>query len=202
MRKFTLDLQAAQRQSMAVPPSSFLYVESITTDRAINLRVFGADGETLANLEAVAAGTRLRVDPLGTRFVTVEVSNTSTTDNTVVLYVGTDEIKPPVVSGGGGGGGGAITGTVSIDSARGLNMYSGQIILSATGTSLRTLLPAGAVMSDWAVRCATGEMKVGSSVSSGGITLEAGKGLAGSNDYQMTLWTTSSATAELMVTYR
>ena len=196
MRKFTLDLQAAQRQSMAVPPSSFLYVESITTDRAINLRAFGADGETLANLEAVAAGTRLRVDPLGTRFVTVEVSNTSTTDNTVVLYVGTDEIKPPVAGGGGGGG------TVSIDSARGLNLYSGQIILSATGTSLRTLLPAGAVMSDWAVRCATGEMKVGSSVSSGGITLEAGKGLAGSNDYQLTLWTTSSATAELMVTYR
>lgn len=196
MRKFTLDLQAAQRQSMAVPPSSFLYVESITTDRAINLRVFGADGETLANLEAVAAGTRLRVDPLGTRFVTVEVSNTSTTDNTVVLYVGTDEIKPPVAGGGGGGG------TVSIDSARGLNLYSGQIILSATGTSLRTLLPAGAVMSDWAVRCATGEMKVGSAVTSGGITLEAGKGLAGSNDYQLTLWTTSSATAELMVTYR
>jgi len=195
MRKFTLDLQAAQRQSMAVPPSSFLYVESITTDRAINLRVFGADGETLANLEAVAAGTRLRVDPLGTRFVTVEVSNTSTTDNTVVLYVGTDEIKPPVAGGGGGG-------TVSIDSARGLNLYSGQIILSATGTSLRTLLPAGAVMSDWAVRCATGEMKVGSAVTSGGITLEAGKGLAGSNDYQLTLWTTSSATAELMVTYR
>jgi len=149
----------------------------------------------------VAAGTRLRVDPLGTRFVTVEVSNTSTTDNTVVLYVGTDEIKPPVV-GGGGGGGGAITGTVSIDSARGLNLYSGQVVLSATGTSLRTLLPAGAVMSDWAVRCATGEMKVGSAVTSGGITLEAGKGLAGSNDYQMTLWTTSSATAELMVTYR
>jgi len=196
MRKFTLDLQAAQRQSMAVPPSSFLYVESITTDRAINLRAFGADGETLANLEAVAAGTRLRVDPLGTRFVTVEVSNTSTTDNTVVLYVGTDEIKPPVAGGGGGGG------TVSIDSARGLNLYSGKIILSATGTSLRTLLPAGAVMSDWAVRCATGEMKVGSAVTSGGITLEAGKGLAGSNDYQLTLWTTSSATAELMVTYR
>jgi len=200
MRKFILDLQAAQRQSIAVPPSAFLYLESLTTDRAINLRTFGVDGEAMSNLEAVAAGTRLMVDPLGTRFVTVEVSNTSTTDNTVVLYVGNDEIKPPVVSGGGGGG--AITGTVSIDSARGLNLYSGQIILSATGTSLRTLLPAGAVMSDWAVRCATGEMKVGSSVSSGGITLEAGKGLAGSNDYQMTLWTTSSATAELMVTYR
>ncbi len=201
MRRFTVELQPAQRQSMAVPPSSFLYVESITTDRALNLRAFGANGESLTNLESVVAGTRLRVDPLGTRFVTVEVSNTSTTANTVVLYVGTDEILPPVV-GGGGGGGGAITGTVSIDSARGLNLYSGQIVLSATGTSLRTLLPAGAVMSDWAVRCATGEMKVGSSVSSGGITLEAGKGLAGSNDYQMTLWTTSSATAELMVTYR
>ncbi len=200
MRKFTLELQAAQRQSMAVPPSSFLYVESITTDRAINLRAFGANGESLTNLESVPAGTRLRVDPLGSRFVTVEVSNTSTTANTVVLYVGTDEILPPVV--GGGGGGGAITGTVSIDSARGLNLYSGQIILSATGTSLRTLLPAGAIMSDWAVRCATGEMKVGSAVTSGGITLEAGKGLAGSNDYQLTLWTTSSATAELMVTYR
>jgi len=198
MRRFTVELQPAQRQSMAVPPSSFLYVESITTDRALNLRAFGANGESLTNLESVVAGTRLRVDPLGTRFVTVEVSNTSTTANTVVLYVGTDEILPPVV-GGGGGGGGAITGTVS---ARGLNLYSGQIVLSATGTSLRTLLPAGAVMSDWAVRCATGEMKVGSSVSSGGITLEAGKGLAGSNDYQMTLWTTSSATAELMVTYR
>jgi len=203
MRKFTLDLQAAQRQSMAIPPSSFLYVESITTDRAINLRAFGADGETLANLEAVAAGTRLRVDPLGTRFVTVEVSNTSTTDNTVVLYVGTDEIKPPVVSGGGGGGGGAITGTVSIDSARGLTLYSAELNLTTTATDVKAALPAGATVSDWAFKVSAGAVILSGTSVGAGMTFEVGKGLAGSNSYPLYLRAASgTAKAQVLVTYR
>jgi len=202
MRKFILELQAAQRQSIAVPPSSFLYVESLTTDRAINLRAFGANGESLTNLEAVAAGTRLRVDPLGTRFVTVEVSNTSGSDNTVVLYVGTDEILPPVV-GGGGGGGGAITGTVSVDSARGLTLYSAELNLTTTATDVKAALPAGATVSDWAVKVSAGTVIMSATAAGAGMAFEVGKGLAGSNSYPLYLRAAAgTAKAQVLVSYR
>jgi len=197
MRKFTLELQAAQRQSMAVPPSAFLYLESLTTDRGINLRAFGADGETLANLEAVAAGTRLRVDPLGTRFVTVEVSNTSSSDNTVVLYVGTDEIKPPVVGGGGGGS------TVSVDSARALTLYSAELNLTTTATDVKAALPAGAIVSDWAFKVSAGAVILSGTSVGAGMTFEVGKGLAGSNSYPLYLRAASgTAKAQVLVSYR
>jgi len=201
MRKFTLELQAAQRQTMAVPPSDFLYVESLTTDRGINLRAFGVDGEAMSNLEAVAAGTRLMVDPLGTRFVTVEVSNTSTTDNTVVLYVGTDEIKPPAV--GGGGGGGAITGTVSIDSARALTLYSAELNLTTTATDVKAALPAGATVSDWAIKVSAGTVIMSATAAGAGMAFEVGKGLAGSNSYPLYLRAASgTAKAQVLVSYR
>ena len=202
MRRFTVELQPAQRQSMAVPPSSFLYVESITTDRALNLRAFGANGESLTNLESVVAGTRLRVDPLGTRFVTVEVSNTSTTANTVVLYVGTDEILPPVV-GGGGGGGGAITGTVSVDAARGLTLYSAELSLTTTATDVKAGLPAGATVSDWAVKVSDGTVIMSATAAGDGMSFEVGKGLSGSNSYPLYLRAAAgTAKAQVLVSYR
>jgi len=202
MKLMNVTVPAGQSIEYAVPPSTFFYLHALGTAGSISVKLFGRSGDLIANLPLVLKGVRYRTSDAAEPFRSVTIKNVTQASATCAFYVGLDEIIPPVTVTGGGGGGGAITGTVSIDSARGLNMYSGEIILAPTGTSLRTLIPAGAVMSDWAVRCATGEMKVGSAVSSGGITLEAGKGLAGSNDYQLTLWTTSSAKAELMVTYR
>jgi len=194
---------AVVAESLVVPPSSFLYAESLTTDKAINLRAFGSDGETLANLEAVAAGTRLRVDPLGTRFVTVEVHNTSGSGNTVVLYVGTDEIKPPVVGGGGGGGGGVITGTVSVDSARGLTLYSAELNLTTTATDVKAALPAGATVSDWAFKVSAGTVILSGTSAGAGMSFEVGKGLAGSNSYPLYLRAAANtAMAQVLVSYR
>jgi len=142
------------------------------------------------------------VDPLGTRFVTVEVSNTSTTVNTVVLYVGNDEIKPPIV-GGGGGGGGAITGTVSIDSARGLTLYSAELNLTTTATDVKAALPSGAIVSDWAFKVSAGAVILSGTSVGAGMTFEVGKGLAGSNSYPLYLRAAANtAKAQVLVSYR
>jgi len=141
--------------------------------------------------------------------VMVQIKNTSTSKVTCAFYVGIDELIPaPVVSGGGGGGGGGAATEVSADFVRDLDVYASQQVFgtSASAFTLKSLLPAGAKISDWVIivdDASTGSLMLGATSSGSGLMLKKGKGLAGSNDYPLYLRAIGGeVTANIMITYR
>ena len=200
MKLFAITVEAGKTTKLAVPPSMNFYMHKLGTAGALGVNLFAAGGDLVANMPAIAEGTRYRTSNALEPFVTVEVRNTTQADATCAFYAGMDELIPPAnVSGGGGG----VASNVSIDSARGLSLYSAEITLSTTATDVKAALPAGATVSDWAFKVSSGTVIMSGTSVGAGMSFEVGKGLAGSNSYPLYLRAAANtARAQVLVSYR
>jgi len=150
MKLMNVTVPAGQSIEYAVPPSTFFYLHALGTAGSISVKLFGRSGDLIANLPLVLKGVRYRTSDAAEPFRSVTIKNVTQAAATCAFYVGLDEIIPPVTVTGGGGGG--TTSEVSADSARSLSLYSAELDLTTTATNVKAALPAGATVSDWAVK--------------------------------------------------
>ena len=200
MKLMNVTVPAGQSIEYAVPPSTFFYLHALGTAGAISVKLFGKSGDLIANLPLVLKGVRYRTSDAAEPFRSVTIKNVTQASATCAFYVGLDEIIPPVTVTGGGGG---TTSEVSADFARGLSLYSAELDLTTTATDVKAALPAGAIVSDWAVKVSVGTVIMSATAAGAGMTFEVGKGLAGSNSYPLYLRAAANtAKAQVLVSYR
>jgi len=201
MKLMNVTVPAGQSIEYAVPPSTFFYLHALGTAGSLSVKLFGRSGDLIANLPLVLKGVRYRTSDAAEPFRSVTLKNVSQADATAAFYVGLDEIIPPLTVTGGGGGG--TTSEVSADSARSLSLYSAELNLTTTATDVKAALPAGATVSDWAVKVSAGTVIMSATASGAGMSFEVGKGLAGSNSYPLYLRAAANtAKAQVLVSYR
>ncbi len=201
MKLMNVTVPAGQSIEYAVPPSTFFYLHALGTAGAISVKLFGRSGDLIANLPLVLKGVRYRTSDAAEPFRSVTLKNVTQADATAAFYVGLDEIIPPLTVTGGGGGG--TTSEVSADFARGLSLYSAELNLTTTATDVKAALPAGATVSDWAVKVSAGTVIMSATAAGAGMSFEVGKGLSGSNSYPLYLRAAAgTATAQVLVSYR
>jgi len=201
MKLMNVTVPAGQSIEYAVPPSTFFYLHALGTAGAISVKLFGKSGDLIANLPLVMKGVRYRTSDAAEPFRSVTLKNVTQADATAAFYVGLDEIIPPLTVTGGGGGG--TTSEVSADSARSLSLYSAELNLTTTATNVKAALPAGAIVSDWAVKVSAGTVIMSATAAGAGMTFEVGKGLVGSNSYPLYLRAAANtAKAQVLVSYR
>ena len=200
MKLMNVTVPAGQSIEYAVPPSTFFYLHALGTAGSISVKLFGRSGDLIANLPLVLKGVRYRTSDAAEPFRSVTIKNVTQASATCAFYVGLDEIIPPVTVTGGGGG---TTSEVSADFARGLSLYSAELDLTTTATDVKAALPAGATVSDWAVKVSVGTVIMSATAAGAGMTFEVGKGLAGSNSYPLYLRAAAgTAKAQVLVSYR
>jgi len=201
MKLMNVTVPAGQSIEYAVPPSTFFYLHALGTAGSISVKLFGRSGDLIANLPLVLKGVRYRTSDAAEPFRSVTLKNVTQADATAAFYVGLDEIIPPLTVTGGGGGG--TTSEVSADSARSLSLYSAELDLTTTATNVKAALPAGATVSDWAVKVSAGTVIMSATAAGAGMSFEVGKGLAGSNSYPLYLRAAAgTAKAQVLVSYR
>ena len=201
MKLMNVTVPAAQSIEYAVPPSTFFYMHALGTAGSISVKLFGRSGDLIANLPLVLKGVRYRTSDAAEPFRSVTLKNVTQADATAAFYVGLDEIIPPFTVTGGGGGG--TTSEVSADFARGLSLYSAELDLTTTATDVKAALPAGATVSDWAVKVSAGTVIMSATAAGSGMSFEVGKGMAGSNSYPLYLRAAANtAKAQVLVSYR
>jgi len=200
MKLMNVTVPAGQSIEYAVPPSTFFYLHALGTAGSISVKLFGKSGDLIANLPLVLKGVRYRTSDAAEPFRSVTLKNVTQADATAAFYVGLDEIIPPVTVTGGGGG---TTSEVSADSARSLSLYSAELNLTTTATNVKAALPAGATVSDWAVKVSVGTVIISATAAGAGMSFEVGKGLSGSNSYPLYLRAVANtAKAQVLVSYR
>jgi len=203
MRLMKFSIDGGQTSELVVGPSTFFYMHALSTEGVLSVKLYQSGGAVIANLPLILKGTRYKTDGEPNPFVMVQLHNTSGSAVNCAFYVGRDDLIPPVIVSGGGGGGGTITGTVSVDSARGLSLYSAELDLTTTATQVMSALPTGATVSDWAVKVSSGTVIVSATAQGSGMTFEEGKGVAGSNSYPLYLRAeTGTAKAQVLASYR
>jgi len=201
MKLMNVTVPAGQSIEYAVPPSTFFYLHALGTAGSISVKLFGRSGDLIANLPLVLKGVRYRTSDAAEPFRSVTLKNITQADATAAFYVGLDEIIPPLTVTGGGGGG--TTSEVSADSARSLSLYSAELDLTTTATNVKAALPAGATVSDWAVKVSAGTVIMSATAAGAGMSFEVGKGLSGSNSYPLYLRAAAgTAKAQVLVSYR
>ncbi len=184
MRLLNITIPASSSVNQDVPPSTFFYLDKLSSGGSLDVQLYSQSGTLLATLDNLETGTSYKSANLGEPFVTMRLQNNSPAANTLAAYVGLDEVKTSKTN---------LSGSVATDSAAAAELYSGEVDLTTTATNMISLLPSGAVVSDWSVRVSKGTVIISATAAGTGMEFGSGKGMAGSNSYPLYLRSKSGA---------
>ena len=194
MRLLNITIPGSSSVNQDVPPSTFFYLDKLSSGGSLDVQLYGEAGTLLATLDNLETGTSYKTADLGQQFVTMRLRNNSPAANTLAAYVGLDEVKTSKTN---------LSGSVATDSAAAAELYSGEVDLTTTATNVISLLPAGAVISDWSVRVAKGTAIISATATGDGMEFSSGQGMAGSNSYPLFLRAKSGkATVQIIVSFK
>ena len=194
MKLLNITIPASSSVNQDVPPSTFFYLDKLSSGGSLDVQLYGEAGALLATLDNLETGTSYKSADLGQPFVTMRLRNNSPASNTLAAYVGLDEVKTSKTN---------LAGAVSTNSASATELYSDEVDLTTTATNLISLLPAGAVVSDWSMRVSKGIVRISATATGGGIDFNVGQGMAGSNSYPLYLRAVvGSAKAQVLVSFK
>ena len=194
MKLLNITIPASSSVNQDVPPSTFFYLDKLSSGGSLDVQLYGEAGALLATLDNLETGTSYKSADLGQPFVTMRLKNNSPAANTLAAYVGLDEVKTSKTN---------LSGSVATDSAAAVELYSDSVDLTTTATNLISLLPAGAVVSDWSVRVAKGTVIISATATGDGMEFGSGKGMAGSNSYPLFMRAKSgAATVQILASFK
>ena len=194
MKLLNITIPGSSSVNQDVPPSTFFYLDKLSSGGSLDVQLYGEAGALLATLDNLETGTSYKSADLGQQFVTMRLRNNSPASNTLAAYVGLDEVKTSKTN---------LAGAVSTNSASATELYSDEVDLTTSATNLISLLPAGAVVSDWAVRVSKGTVIISATDTGDGVEYGSGQGMAGSNSYPLFLRSKSgTAKAQLLVSFK
>ena len=166
MRLLNITIPASSSVNQDVPPSTFFYLDKLSSGGSLDVQLYGEAGALLATLDNLETGTSYKSADLGQPFVTMRLKNNSPAPNTLAAYVGLDEVKTSKTN---------LSGSVATDSAAAAELYSDSVDLTTSATNLISLLPAGAVVSDWSVRVAKGTVIISATATGDGMEFGSGR---------------------------
>ena len=194
MKLLNITIPGSSSVNQDVPPSTFFYLDKLSSGGSLDVQLYGEAGALLATLDNLETGTSYKSADLGQPFVTMRLKNNSPAPNTLAAYVGLDEVKTSKTN---------LSGSVATDSAAAAELYSGEVDLTTTATNVISLLPSGAVISDWSVRVSKGTVIISATATGGGMEFKSGTGMAGSNSYPLFMRAKSgTAKAQLLVSFK
>ena len=194
MKLLNITIPGSSSVNQDVPPSTFFYLDKLSSGGSLDVQLYGEAGALLATLDNLETGTSYKSADLGQPFVTMRLRNNSPAANTLAAYVGLDEVKTSKTN---------LSGSVATDSAAAIELYSGEIDITTAPHNILSLLPAGAVMSDWSVRVTQGKVVLSATAAGDGVEFGSGQGMTGSNSYPLYMLTKAgTGKVQVMVSFK
>jgi len=195
MRLFKITIPAGKTVNQGVSPARNLYLDKLSASGSLDIDLYGADQNLVASLDNLTAGSSYKSGDSGSEFTMMRLRNNAGDDNIIALYVGRDEFTTAKIS---------LGGSVATDSAAAASLFTGRQSLTRTAAvNLLSLLPSGAVVSDWAFKVTKGKVKMSHTATGDGMVFDLGQGMSGSNSYPLWLRADSIiAEAEIVVSYK
>ena len=194
MRLLNITIPASSSVNQDVPPSTFFYLDKLSSGASLDVQLYGESGALLATLDNLETGTSYKSADLGQPFVTMRLRNNSPAANTLAAYVGLDEVRTSKTN---------LSGSVATDSAAAVELFSDKVDITSAPRNLLSLLPSGSVVSDWSVRVTKGTVILSSAANGAGMEFGVGQGMTGSNSYPMYMRTPAgTGTVQVMVSFK
>ena len=194
MKLLNITIPASSSVNQDVPPSTFFYLDKLSSGGSLDVQLYGEAGALLATLDNLETGTSYKSADLGQPFVTMRLRNNSPAANTLAAYVGLDEVRTSKTN---------LAGSIATNAADAVELYSDEVDITTAPHNILSLLPSGAVMSDWAVRVTKGTIILSSAANGNGMEFGVGRGMSGSNSYPMYMRTKAGTGAvQIMASFK
>jgi len=193
MRLLRIDIQPGTEIHQAISPSDYLYIDRLSAGASLDIVATASGGNVVARLDNVEAGSKLRASDV---FNELRLINNATSATTAFLYVGIGEFTSSKTN---------LAGSVSTNTASAVSVYTGQVSLTTTGTSIKGLLPAGSIINDALIQTtldSASEIRVSSTASGDGPVITQGNSMSLSNSFELYIRAESAtAKADIIITY-
>ena len=193
MRLLRIDIEANEEIHQVVSPSDYVYIDRLSAGSSLDIVLTAESGSVVARLDDVQEGSKLKASDI---FNELRLVNNASSGTTAFLYVGLGEFSSSKTN---------LAGSVSTNTASAVSVYSDRKALTTTGVSVKSWLPAGAIVNDVLIQNAqdsSANIRVSSTASGNGPVITPGNSFSASNSFDLYVRSTDgTVNADVIVTY-
>ena len=127
MKLLNITIPGSSSVNQDVPPSTFFYLDKLSSGGSLDVQLYGEAGALLATLDNLETGTSYKFSRSGPAVRDDAFEEQFAGAQYTGAYVGLDEVKTSKTN---------LSGSVATDSAAAVELYSGEVDLTTTATNV------------------------------------------------------------------